>query len=187
MKFKLFKAALASVILSVSGLANAGLITVSETQYQWVDFEDFTFTFNIDDWLLNNSSTLRVSVLGDFDSPGVENLNVLAESHNFGTINYLTSGTTVLQQQQNYIEFYFDLTLSAVMTNELLADDSATFEVNFSEQVHEFNIHYTNIGAAYAKIDFTYEQSTDVPEPSTLAIFALGMIGLASRRFKKQS
>jgi|TARA_R110001599_G_C12224724_1_gene657593 hypothetical protein len=29
--------------------------------------------------------------------------------------------------------------------------------------------------------------SVDVPEPSTLAIFALGMIGLASRRFKKQS
>lgn len=27
----------------------------------------------------------------------------------------------------------------------------------------------------------------DVPEPSTLAIFALGLIGLASRRFKKQS
>jgi hypothetical protein len=30
-------------------------------------------------------------------------------------------------------------------------------------------------------------RSQDVPEPSTLAIFALGMIGLASRRFKKQS
>jgi hypothetical protein len=30
-------------------------------------------------------------------------------------------------------------------------------------------------------------RSVDVPEPSTLAIFALGMIGLASRRFKKQS
>lgn len=28
---------------------------------------------------------------------------------------------------------------------------------------------------------------TDVPEPSTLAIFALGIMGLASRRFKKQS
>ena len=28
--------------------------------------------------------------------------------------------------------------------------------------------------------------NTPVPEPSTLAIFALGMIGLASRRFKKQ-
>jgi hypothetical protein len=29
--------------------------------------------------------------------------------------------------------------------------------------------------------------TNSVPEPSTLAIFALGMIGLASRRFKKQS
>jgi hypothetical protein len=29
--------------------------------------------------------------------------------------------------------------------------------------------------------------TSSVPEPSTLAIFALGMIGLASRRFKKQS
>jgi hypothetical protein len=31
------------------------------------------------------------------------------------------------------------------------------------------------------------DDNIDVPEPSTLAIFALGMIGLASRRFKKQS
>jgi hypothetical protein len=29
--------------------------------------------------------------------------------------------------------------------------------------------------------------STDVPEPTSLAIFALGIMGLASRRFKKQS
>jgi len=38
------------------------------------------------------------------------------------------------------------------------------------------------------QVDFLLNGSaTDVPEPSTLAIFALGMIGLASRRFKKQS
>jgi hypothetical protein len=34
---------------------------------------------------------------------------------------------------------------------------------------------------------FTFRPATEVPAPSTLAIFALGMIGLASRRFKKQS
>ena len=35
---------------------------------------------------------------------------------------------------------------------------------------------------------FTEDKSpSTVPEPSTLAIFALGLIGLASRRFKKQS
>lgn len=31
-----------------------------------------------------------------------------------------------------------------------------------------------------------FKYTTEVPEPSTLAIFALGMIGLVSRRFKKQ-
>jgi hypothetical protein len=39
-------------------------------------------------------------------------------------------------------------------------------------------------------VDFTafaYGDVTSVPEPSTLAIFALGIMGLASRRFKKQS
>jgi hypothetical protein len=34
---------------------------------------------------------------------------------------------------------------------------------------------------------FVLIKSTDVPEPSTLAIFALGIMGLAARRFKKQS
>ena len=37
--------------------------------------------------------------------------------------------------------------------------------------------------------DVTFKSShvNSVPEPTTLAIFALGMIGLASRRFKKLS
>jgi hypothetical protein len=39
---------------------------------------------------------------------------------------------------------------------------------------------------SFDAVDVGVEVSA-VPEPSTLAIFALGMIGLASRRFKKQS
>jgi len=41
------------------------------------------------------------------------------------------------------------------------------------------------------RLEYHYTESntpsTDVPEPSTVAILALGMIGFASRRFKKQS
>jgi hypothetical protein len=40
----------------------------------------------------------------------------------------------------------------------------------------------------YQKLTFTYDNAVvEVNEPATLAIFALGMIGLASRRYKKQS
>ncbi len=38
----------------------------------------------------------------------------------------------------------------------------------------------------YSEGGIVLVRSVSVPEPSTLAIFALGMIGLASRRFKKQ-
>jgi hypothetical protein len=39
--------------------------------------------------------------------------------------------------------------------------------------------------SASANYDQTASQLASVPEPSTLAIFALGILGLASRRFKK--
>jgi hypothetical protein len=40
----------------------------------------------------------------------------------------------------------------------------------------------------YKKVTFTYDDAAvEASEPTTLAIFALGMIGLASRRYKKQS
>lgn len=45
-----------------------------------------------------------------------------------------------------------------------------------------FEYHYV-MGDELANVDLP----TDVPEPSTLAIFALGMMGLASRRFKKKA
>ncbi len=48
----------------------------------------------------------------------------------------------------------------------------------------------SNNGGDWVMIDnLTYieQDQVEVPEPSTLAILALGMMGLASRRFKKQS
>jgi hypothetical protein len=44
-----------------------------------------------------------------------------------------------------------------------------------------------NPNVSYFSFALIRDHATEVPEPTTLAIFALGMIGLASRRFKKQS
>ena len=47
--------------------------------------------------------------------------------------------------------------------------------LNAKYEGNDFNVRYDNLVFG----------TVDVPEPSTLAIFALGMIGLAARRFKK--
>jgi len=89
------------------------------------------------------------------------------------------------------------LTGSFNMNND---KNDATKDIYFR---HENNSAYTLAGAtSYVLGDDENLQSrswlvtrafngsdgvASVPEPSTLAIFALGMIGLASRRFKKQS
>lgn len=46
---------------------------------------------------------------------------------------------------------------------------------------------FPNVGSWLIYTGSPYQPSINVPEPSTLAIFALGMIGLVTRRFKKQS
>jgi hypothetical protein len=49
----------------------------------------------------------------------------------------------------------------------------------------DFDYRYATI--SFEGIESERPNYNEVPEPSTLAIFALGIIGLASRRFKKQS
>jgi len=59
---------------------------------------------------------------------------------------------------------------------------------NFEQTDLRFAITSGNDGSAAADYGFTSRILTnDVPEPSTLAIFALGLMGLGLRRFKKQS
>jgi hypothetical protein len=58
-------------------------------------------------------------------------------------------------------------------------------ELKFTQSY--FNIVQSLSGSGPLFITAFTPTETEVPEPSTLAIFALGMMGLASRRFKKQS
>jgi len=64
--------------------------------------------------------------------------------------------------------------LATISFGGVLADEWRLNKIN-GDQVsfHEVSVSYIE------------QPITDVPEPSTLAIFALGMVGLASRRFKK--
>ncbi len=67
------------------------------------------------------------------------------------------------------------------ITSSLLGLQGQNILVRFAQADNQgpFDIGFDNVSII--------AETTEVPEPSTLAIFALGMIGLASRRFKKLS
>ena len=186
MKFKMLKATVAGLILSVSGFANAGLIT--ETQEQTVDFQDFTFNFNVNDWALGAVSSLLLEVQGDF-SPNfpTEYFTLLVEGNNYGNWSRDNSATTSIFSSDT-ATLINSFSFNTADTSSFLSNNVFSFNVNFSDEVHKGwgNIGYGAAAAPYVKATFRYN-SVAVPEPSTLAIFALGMIGLASRRFNKQS
>jgi hypothetical protein len=201
MNRSVLKAALAGLILSVSSFANAGIITFTDrvdyeayingaitddfldvtdgsgstgvrSGYNW-DMSDFgcasgpgqcgdnsSQNFSYDDnyiWTYNNGSFT-------FDS------NIFAFGFDFGSANGNTSVTlNGLQSQQTSTGGFFGIA----------STDSQGFNVvNYTKP--------TNYGL-FDKLTYATQavNATQVPEPSTLAIFALGIMGLASRRFKK--
>ncbi|MCI2286210.1 PEP-CTERM sorting domain-containing protein [Colwellia sp. MSW7] len=62
----------------------------------------------------------------------------------------------------------------AILSSNTTTQATASFDTSTRSNLAYVMVSHSNI-------------NIPVPEPSTLAIFALGMIGLASRRFKKQS
>ena len=76
----------------------------------------------------------------------------------------------------------FDLGTLASIQN--ISHTASTVKIDFLAQMDEGK---TNESFAIDDLSVSLVGSAAVPEPSTLAIFALGLMGLASRRFKKQA
>ena len=194
MKFKFIGTALVGLFFSVSSLvnvANAGLITFEETSHTsaW----DSTYL----GWTLHNSqiftnlwapSTVSGdnalvnynSRIGEFTRDTIFNFESA-----FFTRDGRYSGTTAIVNV-----FGLDQLGNTIYSTQLNLTNAPTF-FNFGWD-NIYGISWDPIGNSdsnnIAIDNFSFsEVSQDVPEPSTLAIFALGMIGLASRRFKKQS
>ena len=173
MKYRTFKSAFIGLVLSVSGVAHAGLIIIHGSGIftggpaTFANFEVATFAF----------TTLEVNTLTitDFGSgyinPGFHGpYNSFIDLYDGATwINIFDSGVISV-----------DTNLSVLWAGTL----------SFSS----LNVSGIRIRAnspspyAYHNVNTTMKYNlAKVPEPSTLAIFALGMIGFASRRFKKRS
>ena len=190
------------LILSISSIANAGLIQLDGmgSIMEWTDLE--STAGEMPDFIWGNSDSLNADKIGLYieladgrtGSLVYSGVSGLWNSSNF--VNLGADIATGVFANSPYLHFLFNTAktltypqaLPAAWSNATISGVSNNFDLSYYEQTGS-NFRASVAGWESATIT-TYSSAytpTSVPEPSTLAIFALGMIGLASRRFKKQS
>lgn len=208
MKIKYLKAALAAFVLSFSVTANAGLIdhgtsfTDDTTGLEWRDVfltsaESYNSINNGDGgYLAAGWSIATLAQLCDlYDEAGSGDTQCLD-----GATNVYSTGITAAYASQlkllfgdsfsgNGVAGMFDsgslipdarAGLSCVLTSAICfggttSGPAASRHLRWATHDVEFNIWHLVRSSS---------STPSIPEPSTLTIFALGMIGLVSRRFK---
>mgnify|MGYP000594871014 CR=1 FL=1 len=203
---KFIKSALVSLIIaacSFSNVANAGLIdfegVAGTQQYDYISVSNSALDLG-DGFFLSNqtASTFGTFIIGSNYNSSWGNA-VSSGIHGLGfynTISVIDKGGDIFDAlsinagsvYDNNTSIRIEGFLSGVLTNTFTTGNYNVFEssnvaLNF---VGIDSIKFSLVGGSSALIDDLVTSSVQVPEPSTLAIFALGMIGLASRRFKKQ-
>ena len=203
MNIKILKAALAGVALSLSSLANAGLIPVGIQ----TDIDTNTLTNN--GWSLNFQSAWSSQAAHDYEmfagialdeyvfigalDTGTSNIALGAAVLYSDLLNYTSGNNT---NDYNGASWYFreDYSMGFAAIGESISLNSADTS-NDAGSLSKLSWHmhngYTagyrvgnlksNSSAQFQKVVFR-TSATEVPEPTTLAIFGLGLLGLASRR-----
>lgn len=212
MKFKFLNTALVGLILSVSSLADAALIDIEYsfdgTNMTLINGPDlFAQSIAVGDVLTLTYTAEGASSYWDFSNVGSvfgNNLGFLSDSFatrsSQGAYEVKLDGVSILSNVYNISsQSSVHLGPNNIDYSSVTSLDSfsISYEMLSTSNVNN-NIGSYNGGANSWQVwdlfglnqhgaSFVYveDQSTSVPEPSTLAIFALGMIGLASRRYKK--
>ena len=195
MNIKTLKAACVGLILSVSGLANAGLIAVD---FEGVTSsimnispgspyteEGFTFTpISNQSAIFDSSEQTMIGNSTDFF--GFDSANIISLTYISGIFNLDSlllgpfSYQTIPEIDVSITGFYSGGGAVAVTYSDISTATTANLGWNNLVRV-DFS---ANDMGAIDNLNLS-TSSTSVPEPTTLAIFALGIMGLASRRFKK--
>ncbi|AAZ24265.1 PEP-CTERM sorting domain-containing protein [Colwellia psychrerythraea] len=188
MKFKFLNIALACLFLCVTSTSNAGLI------FDITEYTDskmaFSVTGTLDQAYNSNRHDSLFYVGTDFSLSQMWN-----SSNMVFTGNSTVQGNSVTWDRANngsttgYALFGWANSLNTILAAGTVINFDVTAvgtfnSIDYAPSDFELYIGTNTIRHAHHKIADAVDSTNKVPEPSTLAIFALGMIGFASRRFK---
>jgi hypothetical protein len=195
MKFKIIKAALAGLLLTLSGFANSAIILSGD-----VASGSGVLTFTTDySFNITSNGTVRGIAFDEWGVTNDENRAVTFVSESINTLlNGVLSSLPDIIMADNAGDIFGDLTPAdaylfattsgiLVSVGDILTIQASSFNLaaisNWNSNVDgQFDgdlFLIDNVGIRLS------ENGAAVPEPSTLAVLALGLIGLGARRFKK--
>lgn len=169
------KMALAGLVLSVSGFANAGLILE---------------LLRVDDSTAHIMGSGSIDVAGFFDDISLGDATTTGDSGPDTFTGDLSVGGTGInyvytRRSANYfvIDLASNVTIGAMFSGLMVATLDVETWAAIGSTGMVFNENSGTILGSYTIVESF--SSSSIPEPSTLAIFALGLMGLAPLRFKK--
>lgn len=175
----MLKAAVAAVVLSISSFASAGVI-ISDATDITTTAQEYNTAFNLTDTAYSNI-LLELTAKGDYGKNSSEYIQFFIDGNLLAQWTYDTADISVTE---NYSEYDYTLTgvvsISDALWDTISSDNTLDVMWKNASQV---NAYRSQGGADYVSFSLV---GVEVPEPTTLALFALGLMGLASRRFKKQ-
>jgi hypothetical protein len=177
---------------SATLIDNTNYFTDTDSGYDWLKLSE-TVNYSYNDMLI------QLQAGGDFagwELATFENVFELFDNSGgdsaYKTATHSTSNsamnamlqplfgyTSVVNQTWFHVK---DFTPGGVTSGFILYEGTGMVS-NHKDGYSHANKQYDFVGTALRRI--STEQQVSIPEPSTIAIFALGIIGLASRQFKK--
>jgi hypothetical protein len=193
MEFKCLKVPFACAVFTLSSFANAGLIiNITELAGNVQASYSGTINLNATDGFrrtgirgfngYNASQGIIAFTVSDVEFYGVDVSTWAA----FGTDNFgnwdVSNGNALALFSDQHLGLEAGYISGNSLSGTATKSNSSFAELGFS--TGSYLTTFTN-GNVADTVRVNIGQQVSVPEPSTLAIFALGLMGLVSRRFRK--
>ena len=174
--------ALTSLLLAIN-TANAAHITVSASENQSIDFQDFTFGLDANHHQSGSASFMTVTFQSDLTANATENTtSIIVDGDDYGSFNNTSAQVynVVAWANDSYL-MSVDFFINSQSTANYLSDGRVNVGVNFNDASYTGGDSNESSWAnsPYAAVDFTYNQSAVVPVPTTAWLFGSAILALA--------